>query len=230
VTNFRVADHKARLRLPWLTGTFPSHAIASSEFTLTTAEFAPFSPWEIACNANSATAPRRNTRLSGPAELEDSWAREYHAGNAALCAVNAALAAGRGYTVNADMLEARGGFFAVFGDAKPDTNSLTRESGKAWDIVEYLAIKLVPGAHAFQSTAEAAVDAARQTGVAPEDVARILVSGSQSRSIAGNERPPRDMVEAIHSLRYSWPPRSPTRISHGSMRRQRKYTVPSFRG
>jgi 2-methylcitrate dehydratase PrpD len=142
------------------------------------------------------------TTMGGLGIGTNSFAREYHAGNAALCAVNAALAASRGYTVNENMLEARGGFFAVFGEGKADTNSLTRESGKGWDIVKYLAIKLVPGAHAFQSTAEAAVDAARKAGVAPEDVASILVSGSQSRSITGNERPPKDMVEAIHSLRY----------------------------
>jgi 2-methylcitrate dehydratase PrpD len=142
------------------------------------------------------------TTMGGLQIGTNSWAREYHAGNAALCAVNAALAAGRGYTVNEDMLEARGGFFAVFGGARADTNSLTRESGKGWDIVKYLAIKLVPGAHAFQSSAEAAVDASRKAGVAPEDVASILVSGPQSRSIAGSELPPKDMVEAIHSLRY----------------------------
>lgn len=142
------------------------------------------------------------TTMGGLAIGTNSFAREYHAGNAALCAVNAALAASRGYTVNENMLEARGGFFAVFGEGKADTKSLTREIGNSYDIVTYLAIKLVPGAHAFQSTGEAAVDAARKAGAAPEDIASILVSGSQSRSIAANERPPKDMVEAIHSLRY----------------------------
>ena len=41
---------------------FPLQAIASNEFTLTMGEFAPFSPCGIACKANSAIAPRRNTR------------------------------------------------------------------------------------------------------------------------------------------------------------------------
>jgi hypothetical protein len=59
----------------------------------------------------------------------NSWAREYHAGNAALCGVNAALAAGQGYTVNDDMLEAGGGFLAVFSGGKPDTSVLTRPIG-----------------------------------------------------------------------------------------------------
>src|SRR5262245_30837977 len=46
------------------------------------------------------------TTMGGLAIGTNSWAREYHAGNAALCAVNAALAAGSGYTANEDMLEA----------------------------------------------------------------------------------------------------------------------------
>lgn len=141
------------------------------------------------------------TTMGGLAIGTNSWAREYHAGNAALCAVNAALAAGRGYTVNPDMLEARGGFLAVFG-GKVEVSRLTRPAGKEWDIVKYMAVKLAPGAHAFHSSMEAAVNAARQANVPPEQVARILVSGPQIRNIARGQRPPKDMVEAIHSLPY----------------------------
>jgi len=141
------------------------------------------------------------TTMGGLAIGTNSWAREYQAGNAALCAVNAALAAGRGYTVNEDMLEAPRGFLSVFGGGKVDTEKLTRDFGKEWDIVTHMAIKLVPGAHAFHPAVEAAVNAARQSGVPPEDVVRILVSGPQIRTIARG-RPPRDLVEAIHSLHY----------------------------
>ncbi len=141
------------------------------------------------------------TTMGGLAIGTNSWAREYQAGNAALCAVNAALAAGRGFTVNEDMLEAPRGFLSVFGGGKVDTEKLTRDFGKEWDIVTHMAIKLVPGAHAFHPAVEAAVNAARQSGVPPEDVVRILVSGPQIRTIARG-RPPRDLVEAIHSLHY----------------------------
>jgi 2-methylcitrate dehydratase PrpD len=79
------------------------------------------------------------------------------------------------------------------------TERLTRASGE-WDIVKYLAVKLVPGAHPFSSLVEAAVNAARQASVPPEEVARILVSG-QNRTVGGS-RSPRDLVEAIHSLPY----------------------------
>ena len=77
------------------------------------------------------------TTMGGLAIGTNSWAREYHAGNAALCAVNAALAARRGYTVNEDMLEAPRGFLAVFSGGKIDTEKLTRDFGKEWDIVTH---------------------------------------------------------------------------------------------
>jgi 2-methylcitrate dehydratase PrpD len=140
------------------------------------------------------------TTMGGLSIGTNSWAREYHAGNAALCAVNAALAAGRGYTVNPDMLEAGGGFLAVFSGGKADTSSLTREIGTDYQITRYLAIKLVPGAHALHPAVEAALNAARESGVPAEDVAKILVSGMQSRLVAS--KPPKDMIEAIHSLSY----------------------------
>ena len=141
------------------------------------------------------------TTMGGLAIGTNSWAREYHAGNAALCAVNAALAAGRGYTVNEDMLEASRGFLAVFSGGKVNPEILTRDFGKEWDIVTHMAVKLVPGAHAFHPAVEAAINAARQSGVAPAEVAKILVSGPQIRNI-GRGEPPKDLIEAIHSLHY----------------------------
>jgi len=128
----------------------------------------------------------------------NSWAREYMGGNAALCAVNAALAAGRGYAVNEDILEAQGGFLTIYGGAKPDSQILTRDYGKEWDITKYLAIKLWPGSHPFSSLVEAAMTAARRANVPATQVARILVHG---RSVNGS-RNPKDYAEAIHSLPY----------------------------
>lgn len=140
------------------------------------------------------------TTMGGLSIGTNSWAREYHAGNAAQCAVNAALAASRGYTVNPDMLEARRGFLSVFG-GKVNTDALTRSIDGRWQIAEYLAVKLVPGAHALQPAVEAATNVARQAGVRPEQVAQILVSGPQIRVQAGSPAP-KDMIEAIHSLPY----------------------------
>ncbi len=144
------------------------------------------------------------TTVGGLSIGTNSWAREYHAGNAARTSINSALAASRGYTVNPDMLEAPGGFLAVFAGGTPDSRALTREFNRASDgdyqISRYLAVKLVPGAHALHPAVEAAANAARQSGVKPEDVAQILVAGPQSGLVAG--APPKDVIQAIHSLSY----------------------------
>jgi 2-methylcitrate dehydratase PrpD len=138
--------------------------------------------------------------MGGLAIGTNSRAREYMGANAALCAVNAALAAGRGFTVNDDILDAPGGFLDVFGGGSRVGAEILTQEVKEWEIVRYLAIKLVPGAHPFSSLVEAAVNVAREANVPPEDVVKILVSG-QNRTVAGS-RNPRDLVEAIHSLPY----------------------------
>lgn len=141
------------------------------------------------------------TTVGGLATGTNSWAREYMGANAALCGVDAALAAGRGYTVNEDMVGAPGGFADVFGGGADAASRLTADLGRSWDIVEFLAIKLWPGAHPFSGTLEAAVNAARQANVQPDAVAKILIAG-QGRTAVGGSRRPKDLVEAIHSLPY----------------------------
>ena len=141
------------------------------------------------------------TTMGGLATGTNSWAREYMGATAAACAVDAALAAGRGFTVNPDMLDGPGGFVEVFGGGAGAVERLTADLGKDWDIVQFLAIKLWPGAHPLSGTVEAAMNAARQANVMPDQVAQILVSGP-NRSDVGGSRKPRDLVEAIHSLPY----------------------------
>jgi 2-methylcitrate dehydratase PrpD len=140
------------------------------------------------------------TTVGGLATGTNSWAREYMGANAAFAGVEAALAAGRGFTVNDDMLGGRGGFADVFGGASGAAR-LTADLGQSWDIVEFLAIKLWPGAHPFSGTLEAAVNAARQANVAPAAVDKILVAGPGRTDVGGSRRP-KDLVEAIHSLPY----------------------------
>jgi len=139
--------------------------------------------------------------MGGLATGTDSWAREYMGANAALCAVNAALAAGRGYTVNEDMLDGPGGFVDVFGGGKQAVDSLTADLGKEWDIVDFYAVKLWPGSHPLSGTVEAAVNAIRQANVSTEEVAKILVAGPNRATVTGSRRP-KDLAEAIHSLPY----------------------------
>jgi 2-methylcitrate dehydratase PrpD len=139
--------------------------------------------------------------MGGLATGTNTWAREYMGANAAACGVNAALAASRGYTVNEDMLGSRGGFVDVFGGGATAVDRLTADLGKEWDIVDFLAIKLWPGAHPFSGTVEAAMNAARQASVAPDAVAKILVAGQNRTTIQGSRRPG-NLAEAIHSLSY----------------------------
>jgi 2-methylcitrate dehydratase PrpD len=139
--------------------------------------------------------------MGGLATGTNSWAREYMGATAAACAVDAALAAGRGYTVNPDILDGPGGFVEVFGGGAGAVERLTADLGKDWDIVQFLAIKLWPGAHPLSGTVEAAMNASRQANVPPDQVAKILVAGPNRNDVGGSRRP-RDLVEAIHSLPY----------------------------
>ncbi len=180
---------------------------------------------EQTAHAISLTA----TSMGGVGIGTNSWAREYHAGNAALTGINAALAAGRGFTANDDMLEHGRGFLATFGGNETQPSNLVEGLGEEWDIVTHMAIKLVPGAHAFHPAVEAAVNAAREAAVPPDRVARILVSGPRHGSVAGDP-PPRDLIEAIHSLPYflasavadqdfSWIHATPEKIASPAMAR-----------
>jgi len=141
------------------------------------------------------------TTMGGIAIGTNSWAREYMGSNAAGNGVDAAEAVARGFTVNDDMLGTRGGFVDTFGGGRDAVRMLSTDLGQRWDIVEFLAIKLWPGAHPFSGTLEAAVNAARQAKVPADGVAKILIAGPDRTNIGGSRRP-RDLVEAIHSLPY----------------------------
>lgn len=141
------------------------------------------------------------TTVGGLSISSKTAAREYQAGNAVITAVNAALAASRGYTVNPDMLEAPGGFLDVFAGGKADAGSLERELAGDYQIARYLAVKLVPGAHALHCAVEAAIDASKMMPGGADDVAKILVAGPQG-DLAASRRAPKNVDEAIHSLPY----------------------------
>jgi 2-methylcitrate dehydratase PrpD len=142
------------------------------------------------------------TTMGGILIGTDSWAREYMAGNAALTAVRSVLAARRGFTANPDLLEAKGGLLDTFGNSRVDLDAMARPLSAPWDIERFLAVKLVPGAHALHSSLEAAIQASTMANVPAGEIARIVHSGPAKTSITYETRVPRDMVEAIHSLPY----------------------------
>jgi 2-methylcitrate dehydratase PrpD len=141
------------------------------------------------------------TSIGGMAISADtSCGREYHAGASAAAAVQAALAAEAGFTGELSVLEHPRGFLAAMGGQAID--DITRDLGASWDIVTDMAIKLMPGAHPFHATAEAASDAARIGNVDPEDVKEVFVSSSVQWTKFKGEPHPRNLVEAAHSLHY----------------------------
>jgi 2-methylcitrate dehydratase PrpD len=142
------------------------------------------------------------TTMGGILIGTDSWAREYMAGNAALTAVQSALAAQRGFTVNPDLLEVKGGLLDTFGNNAVDLDAIARPLRAPWDIERFLAIKLVPGAHALHSSLDAAIQASKQANVPTGEIAKIIHSGPAKTSITYEPKMPADMVEAIHSLPY----------------------------
>ncbi|MBB5214530.1 MmgE/PrpD family protein [Parapusillimonas granuli] len=141
------------------------------------------------------------TSIGGMAIAADtSCAREYHAGNAAMAGVQAALAAMRGYEGEPAVLESPRGFLsAMNGQAVGD---IAKDLGKEWDIVTDMAIKLMPGAHPFHATAEAAADAAMAGNVSPADIERVMVSAAVQWTSFKGEPHPRSLVDAAHSLFY----------------------------
>lgn len=141
------------------------------------------------------------TSIGGMAVAADtSCAREYHAGNAAMAGVQSALAARAGFQADLAILEAPRGFLsAMNGQAVDD---ISRGLGHDWDIVTDMAIKLMPGAHPFHATAEAAADAARAGNVRPDEIERVTISAAVQWTNFKGEPHPRNLVDAAHSLVY----------------------------
>jgi 2-methylcitrate dehydratase PrpD len=132
-----------------------------------------------------------------------STAREYHAGLAATLGVQAALAAQRGYRAEESILEAKRGFFEVYGDVEGSSAgvSVIRGLGASWDIVTDMAIKLMPGGHPYHALAEAAANAAREGDIAPHDIESITVSRPGFTALTGPLHPT-DLIGMAHSPAY----------------------------
>jgi len=134
------------------------------------------------------------------AAANTSWAREYHAGLAAMLGVNAAQAAGMGFLAEENILEYKGGFLEVYGN-KPDAAEVTRDLGGRWSILSDMGIKLVPGGHSNHAIAEAAANAARAGNVLPDDVETITISRPGFKALNGPQHPT-DLIGVAHSPAY----------------------------
>lgn len=155
------------------------------------------------------------------AAANTSVSREYHAGLATMLGIEAAMAAGRGYTGEPAILETHHGFCDVFGDGAAE--SIVSDFGRDWDIVTDMALKLVPGGHPHHALAEAAANAARDGDIAAEDVAAIVLSRPGVTELSG-PRHPADLIDMAHSpayfmaaavadRRFGWEHASPEKIA-----------------
>src|SRR5690606_15829549 len=98
------------------------------------------------------------------------------------------------------VLDAPRGFLsAMNGQALDD---ITAGLGDDWDIVTDMAVKLMPGAHPFHATAEAAAQAAIQGNVRPQDIRQVTISAAVQWTNFRGEPHPRNLVDAAHSLVY----------------------------
>src|ERR1700732_5110777 len=158
------------------------------------------------------------------AAANTSVAREYHAGLAAMLGIQAALAAQRGYRAEESILEARRGFFEVYGgvEGAPGVR-VTRDPGQTWDIITDMALQLVPGGHPYHALAEAAANAATEGNIAPQEVESITVSRPGFTTLTGPLHPT-DLIGMAHSPAYflaagaadhsfSWVPETAAKIA-----------------
>ncbi|MDB5806422.1 MAG: hypothetical protein JWN73_3744 [Betaproteobacteria bacterium] len=141
------------------------------------------------------------TSIGGMALAADtSCAREYHAAMSAQAGVQAALAAQRGFTADSEIFEAPRGFLKAMGGQ--EIEAITKDFGLSWDIVTDMAVKLMPGAHPFHATAEAAADAARAGNVKPEEIESVMISAAVQWTNFRGDPHPRNLTDAAHSLHY----------------------------
>jgi len=141
------------------------------------------------------------TSIGGMALAADtSCAREYHAAMSAQAGVQAALAAQRGFTADPEIFEAPRGFLKAMGGQAIE--EITKDFGQSWGIVTDMAVKLMPGAHPFHATAEAAADAARDGEVKPEEIESVMISAAVQWTNFRGEPHPRNLTDAAHSLVY----------------------------
>jgi 2-methylcitrate dehydratase PrpD len=101
-------------------------------------------------------------------------------------------------------MEASRGYLSAFGGQ--EIADVTKDLGERWNFVDYMAIKLVPGAHPFHVFAEAATAAMLDNDLDLDAVASIRISGEQLTGVQMKDwidiRHPRNLSDAAHSIVY----------------------------
>ena len=130
--------------------------------------------------------------------------RPYHAHQSAFEGTRLARLAQLRLVGRPDVMEAPRGYFSAFGGRQ--ISDVTKDLGERWNFVDYMAIKLIPGAHPFHVFAEAATAAVLENGIDPDAVTRVIISGEQLTGVQMNDwldiRHPRNLSDAAHSIVY----------------------------
>jgi 2-methylcitrate dehydratase PrpD len=130
--------------------------------------------------------------------------RPYHAHQSAFEGTRLARLAQLGVTGRPDVMEAPRGYFSAFGGQ--EIAAVTKDLGERWNFVDYMAIKLIPGAHPFHVFAEAATAAVLENDIDVAAVARVIISGPQLTGVQMKDwidiRHPRNLSDAAHSVVY----------------------------
>lgn len=168
------------------------------------------------------------TSASGVVKAADtSVAREYHSGLVTRAGIDAALAAQKGFIAEESVLEGPTGFFKVYGGK--EVAGITEGLGDNWDILTHMAVKLVPGGHPYHAFGEAAANAAREGGIAADEVESITVSRPGLTRLSGPLHP-ENLIDMAHSPAYftaagaadkafSWVHASPEKIADPAIHR-----------
>jgi 2-methylcitrate dehydratase PrpD len=130
--------------------------------------------------------------------------RPYHAHQSAFDGTRLARLTQLGLTGRPDVIEAPRGYFSAFGGQ--DIVDVTKDLGERWNFVDYMAIKLMPGAHPFHVFAEAATAAALENDIDVDAVAHLIISGEQLTGVQMKDwidiRHPKNLSDAAHSIVY----------------------------
>jgi 2-methylcitrate dehydratase PrpD len=131
--------------------------------------------------------------------------RPYHAHQSAFEGTRLARLAQLGVTGRPDVMEAPRGYFSAFGGQ--EISDVTKNLGERWNFVDYMALKLIPGAHPCHVFAEAATAAVLENNLNDLDaVASVIISGEQLMGVQMKDwidiRHPRNPSDAAHSVVY----------------------------
>jgi 2-methylcitrate dehydratase PrpD len=130
----------------------------------------------------------------------DAMSKPLHAGHAAEAGTLAALAAGRGFTGAAQMLDGPAGFGAAMSD-RPDWSGVFDDLGTVFHINAMTFKNHACCGHAFAAI-DATVQAREQDGIDPERVVRVEVATYQTALRVAGHPDPTTAFEAKFSIPY----------------------------